>query len=100
MANIFVTEYNSIQLGMPGYAAPIPLEPAVANQNVSFTTATQSVAFNASTRFVRLFSTANCHVVFGANPTATAAKQKLIAEVEYWRGVVPGQKVSVYDGSS
>lgn len=33
-------------------------------------------------------------------PTATASHQELVADVEYFRGVKPGHKVSIYDGSS
>lgn len=100
MATLWITEYNSVGLGTPGYAAPIAMEPAVTDQTVTFTSATSSAAFNAKTNFVRLYASTDCHVLFGAAPTATAAKQKLASGVEYWRAVVPGQKVSVYDGST
>lgn len=99
MATLWVTEYADIS-AMGGGPAQAGKEPAVADQSVTFTTATQSAAFTAKTRLVRLYSSVACHVLFGADPTATAAKQKLAADTEYWRGVTPGQKVSVYDGSS
>jgi hypothetical protein len=75
-------------------------EPAVANQTVTFTTAVQSSAFNANTKFIRLIADAECHLLFGADPTATASHQMVPVDTEIWRMVVPGQKVSVYDGTS
>lgn len=104
MATLWITEYEHFGLPIGGSAgamkAQLALEPATADHALSFTTAAQSSAFNAATRFVRLYASADCHVAFGSNPTATAAKQKLAAGVEYWRAVVAGQKVSAYDGTS
>lgn len=100
MATLWITEYNNIGYGAAGVPSPIAFEPAISDQTVTFTTATSSTAFAAGTKFIRLFSSADCHVVFGSSPTATASKQKLSAGVEYWRAVVAAQKVSVYDGTS
>jgi len=101
MATLSISEYAVMAVGADGHQyAPMALEPALADQETTFTTAAQSTAFNAKTRFVRLVASANCRVVFGSNPTALAASQRLVADVEYWRGVIPGHKVSVYDGSS
>lgn len=101
MAVLHVTEYSDFGVVTGrGLDLAIAVEPAVADQAVTFTTSTASAAFNAATKFVRLLSTIDCHVVFGAAPTATAAKQKIVAGTEYWRSVVPGQKVAAYDGSS
>lgn len=99
MATLWVTEYADIS-AMANGPAQVGKEPAVADQSVTFTSATASSAFNTKTRLVRLYASAACHVHFATAPTATAAKQKLAADTEYWRGVTPGQKVSVYDGSS
>lgn len=103
MANLWITEYARVGLGDGTYrdgSVQMPLEPAETGQNVSFTTATQSAAFGSSTYFVRLVPSANCHVLFGANPTADADDQRLTAGEEYFRAVAPGDKLSVYDGSS
>jgi len=99
MATLFVTEYADIA-SMASGPGQTGQEPALADQTVSFTTATQSSAFNTNTKLIRLYASAACHIVIGTNPTATAAKQKLAADTEYWRGVKGGDKVSVYDGSS
>lgn len=103
MAKIWITEYRAVGVGAGAFRnerAQMPIEPAETGQAVTFTTATQSAAFGDSTYFVRLLADADCHVKFGTNPTADADDQKLIAGVEYWRAVTPGQKLSVYDGTS
>lgn len=100
MANLWITEYDNAATGSYTVSLPIAEEPALANQKVVFTTATQSAGFQSATSFVRLVADADCHVQFGANPTATADMQKLIAGVEYWRAVTAGDKVSVYDDGS
>jgi hypothetical protein len=99
MATAYITEYNSIGV-QQGVAVPVAQEPAVANQAVTFTTAVQSSAFNAATKFIRFIADADCHLLFGENPTATASHQLITADTEIWRMVTPGQKVSVYDGTS
>lgn len=99
MANLNITEFAA--LGEAGdFKFPVAKEPAVTTQSVTFTSATQSAAFNAQTRFVRLLPDANCYVLFGANPTAVATSEKLASGQEAWRAVNPEDKVSVYDGSS
>ena len=100
MAKLSITEYASM-LGHDGTGRPadLALEPGT-DQEVTFTTATQSTAFATSTRFIRMVADTNCRVKFGSNPTALAASQRLVADTEYWRGVVAGQKVSAYDGTS
>ena len=106
MASLYTTEFNNPEATVDGsgefikpYVA-LGYEPALTTQKTTFTTATQTAAFNADTNFVRVVATVDCHILFGANPTATAAHEFFLANVEYWRGVGNGDKLSVYDGSS
>lgn len=102
MATLYITEYKDLPFEA-GHLIPVATEPAEVDQTpVTFTTSSQSAAFNNQTTFVRILADADCHVLFGTNPTATANNQKLISNVEYWRGVPKGQsyKVAAYDGSS
>lgn len=94
MATLYITEYTKMA-SHEGYGRPpeLAMEPGT-DQAVTFTTATQSAAFASPTRFVRVMSDTNCHVLFGSNPIATTTNQRLIADVEYWRAVAPGDKVS------
>ncbi len=75
--------------------APVLPEPAITDQAVTFTTTTQSAAFNAATHAVLLLCDAACSISFGTNPTAAATNFKLPANTFISFGVVPGQKVAV-----
>lgn len=100
MPTLYITEYASLARDGNNWIMPIPQEPALATQAVTFTTATSSNAFNAGTHIVRAVADADCFVLFGAAPEAVATSTRLIAEQEYWFGVRPGHKGSAYDGSS
>lgn len=103
MAKLWITEYAGIGVAeKPARQEqpPVALEPAVADQAVTFSTAAQSAVFQGATKVVRLVADADCHVLFGEDPAANATHQKLIAGGEYWRAVKPGHRLSVYDGSS
>ena len=100
MANLYITEYADVVKAAGNMPIQAPKEPAVAEQKISYTTAASSAAFNDATIFVRLYADADVHIHFGKSPTATAAKQLVPAFTEIFRGVVPGQKVSAYDGTS
>lgn len=66
------------------------------NQAVAFTTSSsQSSAFGAATRIVRLVATVDCHVAFGSNPTATTSSPLLPAGSVEYVAVTPGHKVAV-----
>lgn len=88
MAVLWVTEYNA----PADYSAP--KEPAVRTQTVTFTTSVQSLVFTEETRCVRVVADADCHLLFGLNPTATTGHQRLTAEVAELRHVKPGDKVA------
>lgn len=97
MANLYITEFVAIPKDGPyGTSTPMPVgaTPAIAEQKVAFTTTTQSAAFNAATRYVRVISDTNCHLAFGANPTATTSSMRVVADVPEYFGVVAGQKVA------
>lgn len=97
MSFLWVTEYSALGDDLDGSVMPVAREPAVTDQKVTFTSSTQSAAFAADTRFVRLQADANCHLAFGLNPTATTSTQPLIANTVEWRTVKGGHKVAVID---
>lgn len=94
MATLYITEYDKLADDTRG---PVPVGgTVVASQTVTIGAgSTQSNAFNAATRFVRLHTDAICSVEFGANPTATAAKARMAADQTEYFGVTGGQKVAV-----
>lgn len=100
MATLHISEAASLGEDGRGKQIPVFPEPARTTQAVTFTTATQSSAFGKDTRFIRIYSTAACHIAFGSNPTATASSPKYAGETEYFRVVNGGDKLSVYDGVS
>jgi hypothetical protein len=92
MSKLYISEYARVtQASGPGSAVvQAPEEPPVATQVVDFTSGvTQSAAFNAKTRFVRLHTDAICSVKFGVAPTATVNDPRLAAGQSELRGV-PG----------
>lgn len=94
-----ITEF--LNVGNAGGNFQQPLEvamtpPVVDQGSVNFSGgATQSAAFNTSTRYVRLVCDVQCSVAFGANPTATTSNMVLPAGLPEYFGVIAGQKVSV-----
>lgn len=107
MAKLHISEYNAIHKTNVGddpvsgdAIAQAVKEPSIATQAITFTSAESSAEFNDSTRIVRIVSDAQCYVAFGASPTATANSMLMPAfGVEYF-GVNPGDKISVYDGTT
>ena len=97
MSTLYITELKATGNSDSGSQMQVASQPGVTSQKVTFTTTTQSTAFNASTKFVRLHPKNNCHVVFGTNPTATTDDMPMLADsVEYF-AVIPGYKLAVVD---
>ena len=91
-----ISEYSSLSKDHIGLALPVAKEPAIAIQQLTIAAgAAQSAAFDSATRFVRLHADANCRVLFGPNPTASATSARLLAGATEFFGVQPGTKVSV-----
>ena len=101
MANLYISEYSRLGTDAEGNVLPYPLEAdIVTEQKVAFTTAAQSAAFAAGTKFIRIFGDAAFWATFSANPTATVASPRYATLTEYFRAVREGDKLSVYDGTS
>ena len=94
MATMIITEYGNIGVTGHGWQIPIPSEPAIAEQTLTFTTTTQSAEFSSGTAYVRIVADADCHVRFGSDPTATTSHQPLAADTEYFRAVRQDHKVA------
>lgn len=100
MAKAHIQEYAHLAQDANGQIIPVGKERAVATQSVTYTTATQSSAFDGSSSFIRIIADADAFIAFGTNPTADADSLFLPANVAEYFGIEPGDKVSVYDGSS
>lgn len=95
---IFITEYA--QVGVGGYGAPLPQEPALAEQVLNTTaTSAQSAAFNVKTRAVRVHAATIVSIKFGDNPTAVVGEKRFAAGETQYFAVVPGQKLAGIDNT-
>ncbi len=93
MAILYIAEFPGRRLG--NTEQPVAVLPPLASQAVTFTTTTQSAALGAATRMVRLYSTAACHIVVSADPTATTGSaMKLSADSAEYFEVRPGDKIA------
>ena len=63
---------------------------------LSGTTSTQSAAFGSQSEYVRICSNAAVHILFGANPTATANDIFLPADQPEIFKVSPGEKMAAF----
>lgn len=92
MATLYITEYVKLPHGFSGGIGQMPEEPPIAEQVVSIGgSSTPSVAFQPSTRCVRLHCDSICSVLFGVSPTATTNSGRLPANQTEFRSVVAGQ---------
>ncbi len=95
MATLQIVEFGEAQNDNQIQVAKGPL----ATQNVTFTTAASSSAFQEGTKLIRVIATATAYIDLNGT-TATANSMKLPANTIEYFGVEKGQTISVYDGSS
>lgn len=101
MTVLYITEYAELQIGPAGRVGQMPMEVPIAEQAIAITAgSTQSAAFNAKTRSVRIHTDAICGITFGTNPTATVVSaglgsQRLAANQTQFHGVPLGQSFKV-----
>ena len=100
MATLHIQEYRKLITDIDGRVVMAGEEPAVASQAVTYSTSAQSAAFNAATRFIRVWPTTRCHLEFEDSPTATASSMRVSPTAGEYFGVRPTGKVAAYDGTS
>jgi len=95
MAKIYVAECYLPTL-YNGHALAVSKLPAITEQVVAIGgTSTQSNAFNALTRLIRVHTDAICSIAISSNPTATANTSRMAAgQTEYFE-VNAGDKIAV-----
>jgi len=99
MATVYISEYDEIDR-QDGMAVQVAKEPSLTTQSFPYTSSNASLAFSSKTSFIRIIVDADARLVFGDNPTATKASLFLPSGVSEYFGVVAGQKVAVYDGTT
>jgi len=98
MATVYIAEFETMGTAASG-VPQIAALPPIAEQTVAITTETDSSAFNAKTRFIRVHADAVCSIAVGAAPTASATTMRLAAGQTEYFGVQPGHKISVITNS-
>ena len=96
-----ISEYTTMITDRQGRWVPVAMEPATV-QTVTYTTETDSAAFAATTRFIRIVCDAKAHYIFSSNSTAaTASSPYLVADTPEYFGLRSSSlTISFYDGSS
>lgn len=102
MGTLNITEYERLHQDEAGNVMPVGrCDGSETHQtNVSFTTSAQSAAFGATSRYIRVVADIDAYLAWDSNPTATVNSTRVPAGTVEYFGVVPGQKVAAYDGSS
>jgi hypothetical protein len=94
MASVRIEEWQFLHQGMTGVASA-PMFPVLAFQQVALGAgSTQSAAFSAATRYIRVQAEGIACIDIGPNPTADAAKLRLTAGQTEFYGVSPGWKLA------
>jgi len=96
MAVLYVAEFVSVG-GSGNFPTMAALVSPVQEQTIVVGGVSTQVAtaFDSRSTFVRLHTDTACSVKFGANPTATTANARLIANQTEYFPIVPLQKVAV-----
>jgi len=92
MAILHATEYSHLAVDSGGHGIQAGLEPALARQQVTFTTTVSSAAFQENTSFVRVMSDTDCYIRFhtGTDSAITLTDTLIKANVAEFFGVKPG----------
>lgn len=97
MAYLYISEFANSGNSKSGAQMQLGVQPAVGLQKVDYsgTVSVQSNVFQPLTFFIRVYATDDCHLAFGASPTATNNHMFLPGgSVEYF-GIRPGDRLAV-----
>lgn len=88
MPTLYITEFANTGNSNTAPSTAMAAQPPIAEQIVTIGAgSTQSAAFNAATKFVRLFTDTACGIAFNANPTAGANSARMAANSTEYFGV-------------
>lgn len=92
---LYITEYVTAGI-TPRSTIAAGQEPANATQTVAIGAGSvQSATFQPTTTFVRVATDVICSILFGTNPTATAASPRMAANSAEYFAVEPGRSMRV-----
>ena len=95
MAKLYITEFSGMPIDLNLASVQLAKLPGLADQVVTYSGSTQSTAFAAGTRFIRVHTDSDCHIQVGSDPVASVGNAKLIAGQTEYFGVNPGDKLAV-----
>jgi len=98
-----ISEYTTLARDNNGNVLPVPLEPRITSQTVTYTTSAQSSAVNNLTAIVRVVCDAKAHFrITAAGTNATVNDPFLGANIPEYFGIQPGKLMifDFYDGTS
>lgn len=99
MATLYVSEFSRLA-NIAGKLTGVALTAPVAEQTVAIDVgSTQSAAFNAATKVIRVHADAVCSISVGSDPTATASLMRLAQNQTEYFGVSPGHKIAAITNS-
>ena len=98
MSKAYISEYAAMPQ-QQGNLKMITPEPPVASQTVTFTTSTQSAAFNTKTKWARIHVASIASYLVGANPTATTDNARMVAGQTEYIEVNAGDKIAFVDNT-
>lgn len=93
MASLYIAEYATLPNLASGQPQIAP-EPSIATQKVTFSTTTQSNAFNAQTRYIAVTADGIFSYSVGSNPTATTSTFRVAADSIIYMAVQPNDKIA------
>jgi len=96
MATMFISEYESLAINGTGGAIQAGQEPALEEQQITYSTEAKSTAFNTKTKFVRISCDTEAYLLFGEGVTVTVSNsgKQVQADTPEFFGVVGGHVVS------
>ena len=90
-----ISEYANMVTDPDGRVVPVAVEPATAEQNITYSSSNASAAFNAATRFVRIVCDAKAHFEFGTTPIAETTDPYVPGDTPEYFGIVQGISLKV-----
>lgn len=96
MATLYITEFANTGSSNTAATTAMSAQPPIVEQTVTIGAgSTQSAAFNAATKFVRLFTDTACGFSFGTAPTAVIGSARMAANSTEYFGIPQGNAFKV-----
>lgn len=94
---VYITEFR--QLGLGGNIQAPEMPPVTEQTRAIGASSAQSSAFSLDTKFIRVHADSICSIAIGANPTATAAKLRMVAGQTEYFAVQGGHKLATIENT-